>query len=172
MSKTFTFAMGEFDAEFPTHFLYNKNHMWALPSVAPGQEISGDASQSSAETKLRFRFGLTAYAVRLLQDVYFLEWIVEPPATLTSRMTIGSIESKKAESDLFSPIAGTLTAINDDVLQDPSLINADPYGAGWMIEIETTPEEASELMSSEQYAEHLIEAWQVAQRTIKGQANT
>ncbi|MCM2371400.1 glycine cleavage system protein H [Aporhodopirellula aestuarii] len=168
MSETFSFAMGEFDAKFPVEYFYNKNHMWALPYAAPERH----GSPASAESCLRFRFGLTAYAVRLLQDVYFLEWIVEPSATLAQRMNIGSIESKKAESDLFSPIAGTLTAINEDVLQDPSLINADPYGAAWLIEIETTPQDAASLLSSNQYADHLVEAWEVAQRTIKGQANT
>ncbi|EMI57001.1 glycine cleavage system protein H [Rhodopirellula sallentina] len=166
MSDTFTFAMGEFDAEFPNHFFYNKNHMWALPSPAPENDTSGKA----APTDRRFRFGLTAYAVRLLQDVYFLDWVVDPPTELTARMTIGSIESKKAESDLFSPVAGTLTAINEEVLEDPSLINADPYGAAWLIEIET--DEADALMTADQYGEHLVEAWKVAQQTIKGQANS
>jgi glycine cleavage system H protein len=164
VSETFTFAMGEFVAEFPTDYLYAKNHMWALPL---------DASAATSKTQtLRYHFGLTAYAVRLLQDVYFLEWVVDPHTLLTPRMSIGSIESKKAESDLFSPIPGTLTAVNNEVLNDPSLINADPYGAAWMIEIETTPDSVAILLSAAQYAEHLIEAWEVAQRTIKGQANT
>ncbi len=162
MAESFTFAMGDFDAEFPTDYLYAKNHMWALPTSAP----------ENAGAPTRYRFGLTAYAVRLLQDVYFLEWTVDAPATLTPRMLIGSIESKKAESDLFTPVSGTLTAINDDVLSDPSLINADPYGAAWLIEIEASPEAADVLLSSDQYADHLVEAWEVAQRTIKGQANT
>jgi len=163
MNNPFTFAMGDFDANFPGDYLYAKNHMWALPVDAPG---------SPGKEVSRYRFGLTAYAVRLLQDVYFLEWIIETPAPLKSKANLGSIESKKAESDLFSPVAGILTVINDEVLEDPALINADPYGAGWMIEIEATAEEAAVLLSPEQYAEHLVDAWQVAQRTIKGQANT
>lgn len=162
MSETFTFAMGDFQAEFPNDYLYVKNHMWAFPSPAPACE----------PTQTRYRFGLTAYAVRLLQDVYFLDWTVEPPSTLTERMEIGSIESKKAESDLFAPLAGRLITINDDVLQDPSLINADPYAAAWLIEIETSAEGAASLLAPEKYAEHLHDAWEVAQRTIKGQANT
>ena len=144
--------MGEFQAEFPRDRCYATNHMWAK-QVAPG----------------RWRFGLTAYAVRLLQDVYFLDWIVEPPATVAMRAQIGSIESKKAESDLYAPLAGQLADINSLALEDPSVINADPYGEGWMIEIET--EDRSKLLSPDAYAEHLVEAWEVAQRTIKGQAN-
>ncbi|TWT73140.1 glycine cleavage system protein H [Allorhodopirellula solitaria] len=161
MADSFTFAMGDFEAEFPASYRYAKNHMWALPMPAP--ENAG---------LTRYRFGLTAYAVRLLQDVYFLDWTIDPPATLTPRMLIGSIESKKAESDLFTPLAGTLTAINDDVLSDPSLINADPYDAAWLIEIEADLDAAAVLLSPDQYADHLVEAWKVAQRTIKGQANT
>lgn len=162
MAESFTFAMGDFDADFPMDYLYVKNHMWALPTPA----------SESGKSSIRYRFGLTAYAVRLLQDVYFLEWTVETPAPLTPRMLIGSIESKKAESDLFTPVSGTLTAINDDVLSDPSLINADPYGAAWLIEIEAGPDVVDVLLSPDHYADHLVEAWEVAQRTIKGQANT
>ena len=149
----FSFAMGDFQAEFPRDRHYATNHMWAK------QVLDG-----------RWRFGLTAYAVRLLQDVYFLDWIVEPPAPIARRAQIGSIESKKAGTDLYAPLAGKLVAINELALEDPSLINADHYGDGWMIEIEA--EDFSRLLTPEGYADHLVEAWEVAQRTIKGQANT
>lgn len=150
----FTFAMGEFTAEFPRDRRYASNHMWA----------------SEVESGL-WRFGLTAYAVRLLQDVYFLDWTVEPGQPLSARSMIGSIESKKAESDLFAPASGTLAEINEAVLDDPSLINADTYGDGWLLEIRCEPTQTSTLLSPDDYAEHLVEAWDVAQRTIKGQAN-
>lgn len=159
MSETFTFEMGEFDASFPTDYLYAKNHMWAVPSDAP-------------EKGKRLRFGLTGYAVRLLQDVYFLDWIVDAPCDLKQRGSIGSIESKKAESDLFSPVTGTLVAINSEVLDDPSLINSDPYGEGWMLEIQCESSQLEILLNADEYAKHLEEAWDVAQRTIKGQANS
>lgn len=148
----FSFAMGEFTAEFPRDRLYATNHMWA--------------SESSTGV---WRFGLTAYAVRLLQDVYFLDWEVEPPAVIALREQIGSIESKKAESDLYSPVAGSLSNINELTIDDPSLINADAYQDGWLIEIATT--DVERLLDPDAYAEHLVDAWQVAQRTIKGQAN-
>ncbi|WP_145178562.1 glycine cleavage system protein H [Rubripirellula lacrimiformis] len=145
--------MGEFTATFPRDRRYATNHMWAA-EVSPK----------------RFRFGLTAYAVRLLQDVYFLDWIVEAPTTIAARSQIGSIESKKAESDLYAPVPGQLTLINDAVLADPSLINSDPYGDGWMVEMEASDD--SPLLDPDGYAQHLIKAWDVAQKTIKGQANT
>lgn len=151
-AEWFPFEMGEFTARFPRDRMYATNHMWAL-QVEPS----------------RWRFGLTAYAVRLLQDVYFLDWIVDPPTPVAHRANIGSIESKKAESDLFAPIAGTLVGINETVLSDPSLINADTYQQAWLVEIEA--DKAGGLLDPDGYASHLVEAWEVAQRTIKGQAN-
>ena len=146
--------MGSHTAKFPCDRLYVSNHMWAI-------ETSEDV----------YQFGLTAYAVRLLQDVYFLDWLVEPATTIASRHHLGSIESKKAESDLYAPIAGVLTAINDRALDDPSIINADPYGDGWLIEIQGDNDTKEGLLSPDGYADHLAAAWVVAQRTIKGQAN-
>ena len=119
----------------------------------------------------RWRFGLSAYAVRLLQDVYFLDWVIDPPCAVKSREQIGSIESKKAESDLYSPLAGSLVSINSATIDDPSLINADAYGDGWLIELEAGDQASSTLLDSDGYAAHLVQAWEVAQRTIKGQAN-
>ena len=151
-STWFKFMMGEFEAKFPDDRCYVTNHMWA-----------------KERDRGIWWFGLTAYAVRLLQDVYFLDWLVEPPSKLTNRQQLGSIESKKAESDLFAPCAGQLVDLNTKVLDDPSLINADPYGNGWMFAIQIEVE--SDLLSPDEYALHLEKAWDVAQRTIKGQAN-
>ena len=135
--------------DFPRDRFYATNHMWAS-EVAAGI----------------WRFGLTAYAVRLLQDVCFLDWELEPPAQV-HYVHIGSIESK--ESDLYAPVAGSLAGINEKTLEDPSLINADTYGDGWLIEL--AADEVGQLLEPDGYAEHLIDAWQVAQRTIKGQSN-
>jgi len=148
----FTFMMGEYEATFPRDRDYVSNHMWA-------KEDSGGI----------YLFGLTAYAVRLLQDVYFLDWDLEPPIQVANRQHLGSIESKKAESDLFAPCAGELVQLNEAVLEDPSLINADPYGDGWMLSMAI--ESDSALLEPDDYASHLVKAWDVAQKTIKGQAN-
>lgn len=145
-----TFAMGNFIAEFPTDRLYAKNHMWA--------QRRGDA----------FRFGFSAYAVRLLQDVYFLDWTVDAGARLPERAEIGQIESKKAESSLYAPIAGQLTQFNQELLSDPSAINVDKYNSGWLFEMAG---EGSLLLTPGQYLEHLAAVWEVTQRTIKGQMN-
>lgn len=152
MSELLTFMMGDFAAEFPTDRMYAKNHMWAIP----------------ADNNI-VRFGFSAYAVRLLQDIYFLEFGIEEAAELQNRQEFGNIESKKAESGLYAPMAGKVVRINEQLLNDPSGINVDKYGEGWLMEIRG---DSSELLSPTQYMEHLAKAWDVAQRTIKGQANT
>ena len=150
MSDDLVFMMGKFEARFPTDRKYARNHMWAMP-------LEGG-----------FRFGFAAYAVRLLQDVYFLDWSVEAGIDLKERQQIGSIESSKAESDLYSPIAGRLTQFNGALLSDPSAINVDKYGTGWLFEV-SGPGEV--LLSPDEYLVHLTAAWKVAERTIKGQMN-
>jgi glycine cleavage system H protein len=149
------FMMGEFKAVFPSGLKYTTNHMWAAPVATE----NGD--------KPSWRFGLTSYAVRLLQDVYFLDWIVDSGTTISRRQQLGSIESKKAESDLYSPAAGRLISYNQQALADPSVINVDIYDQGWLLQI--APEDESDLLDVDAYLKHLEQAWVVAQRTIKGQ---
>ena len=142
--------MGEFEAEFPVDRQYAKNHMWAMPS----DDV--------------IRFGFTAYAVRLLQDVYFLDWLLEAPAVLTDGQEFGSIESKKAESSLYAPIGGELVCFNETLMEDPSSINTDKYGDGWLFEMKGSQDS---LISPAEYVEMLADVWDKTQRTIKGQLN-
>ena len=150
MSADRVFMMGKFEAKIPADRHYARNHMWA-------QACEGG-----------YRCGFSTYAVRLLQDVYFLEWSIDAGSAVRERQAIGSIESSKAESELYAPIAGQLRAFNLDLLGDPSGINLEPYGKGWLFEITGTGEP---LLSADQYMDHLREAWKVAERTIKGQIN-
>jgi glycine cleavage system H protein len=150
MSQPLVFMMGNFAAEFPIDRQYAKNHMWA-------ERRDGI-----------WRFGFSAYAVRLLQDIYFLDWSVDAGTQLREKHEIGSIESKKAESSLYAPIAGRLVKFNEELLSDPSAINLDKYGAGWIFEIEGPGES---LLAPQAYMEHLAGVWEVTQRTIKGQMN-
>lgn len=144
------FMMGEFEARFPVDRLYAKNHMWG---------------QGRGEV---VRFGFTAYAVRLLQDVYFLDWMIEPGINLASGQEIGSIESKKAEASLYAPASGRVASINETLLRDPSGINVASYDAGWLFELEC---DDRSLLSPPDYVAHLEQVWEVTQRTIKGQLN-
>lgn len=151
MPDNLTFMMGEFAAEFPTDRHYARNHMWA-------SEVAGG----------RYRFGFAAYAVRLLQDVYFLDWDVPAGTVLAERQEIGQIESQKAEASLYAPMAGELTTFNESLFKDPSAINVDKYGSGWLFEIAG---DDHELFEPEQYLAHLAAVWEVTQKTIKGQMN-
>ena len=154
MSDTLTFMMGEYKAEFPTDRRYAQNHMWAR-----GEE-GGSGTL--------FRFGFSAYAVRLLQDVYFLEWAIDAPTQVSSGQEIGSVESKKAESSLYAPAAGLLQQFNSTLLNDPSAINVDKYEAGWLFEMLL---DQQEFLTAEQYVDFLEGVWEKTQRTIKGQMN-
>lgn len=145
------FKMGEFEAHFPTDRMYAKNHMWA--------------KQVSENT---LRFGLAAYAVRLLQDVYFLDWELAAGTSVRQGDQIGDIESSKAESSLHAPLSGTLSDFNRALLKDPSAINVDKYDTGWLFEMQS---DVRTLLSPEKYLEHLEAVWEVTQRTIKGQLN-
>ena len=142
------FHMGQYEARFPTDRLYAANHMWA--------KERGDV----------WRFGFSAYAVRLLQDVYFLDWMMEPGMMLQLRQEIGTIESKKAEASLYAPIPGRVVALNEALLHDPSSINVSPYESGWLFEIAG---DGRSLLSPPDYLAHLEVAWKEAERTIKGQ---
>ena len=102
------------------------------------------------------------------RDVYFLDWMLEAPTTLTDGQEIGSIESKKAESSLYSPIDGSLLAFNEQLMEDPSAINVDKYGGGWLFEMTGS---IDSLMPAVDYVEMLSDVWDKTQRTIKGQLN-
>ncbi len=151
MADDRTFMMGKFAAVLPGDLSYAAIHMWSRPE--------GD----------RFRFGFTSYAVRLMQDVYFLEWHVSPGDALTHLQPIGHIETSKAVSDLFAPTAGVLTAFNPALLDDPSGVNVDGYGAGWLFELQGP---CPGLLTVDEYYRFLDENWEKTQRHIKGKINT
>jgi glycine cleavage system H protein len=68
----------------------------------------------------------------------------------------GSVESVKAVSEIFTPVAGTVTAVNDGLNDTPEVVNSDPYGAGWMVQIKMgNPGEADAMLSGEEYEEYL-----------------
>jgi glycine cleavage system H protein len=150
MPDDVVFMMGKFAAKLPGDLRYARNHMWC-------REVEG-----------RLRFGFASYAVRLMQDVYFLDWCVDEGAQLAWKQRIGNIETSKAVSDLFAPVAGTIAAINRELLKDPSGINVDGYGSGWLFEMTG---DGVDLMDAASYSDFLNVEWEKAQRVIKGQIN-
>ncbi len=79
--------------------------------------------------------GITDYAQDQLSDVVFVEIIAELEETLNQGDTCATVESVKAAADVYLPIGGTITAVNEDLLDTPELINTDPYGDAWLVKL-------------------------------------
>ncbi len=104
-----------------------------------------------------FLVGITDYAQGELGDVVYVE-LPEPGESFAPMETFGTIEAVKAVSDLYCPVAGEVVDINEALDDDPSLVNTDPYGEGWMISLRVDdPGEVDELMDVGGYAEHIGE---------------
>ena len=101
----------------------------------------------------RATIGITDFAQGQLGDVVFVELPAEG-TELTKENTFGVVESVKTVSDIYVPMTGKVVAVNKDLESQPELVNSDPYGQGWMIEIElsnSSPEQG--LLSADQYRE-------------------
>ena len=99
--------------------------------------------------------GITAFAEDELGDVVFVE-LPDEGDRLAQEEQFGVIESIKAVSDLYAPAGGTVTAVNEELFDRPELVNDDPYGDGWMIEIELADEsELDALLDASAYAEQI-----------------
>lgn len=117
------------------NWLYSKEHEWV--------EVLGEN---------RVRVGITDFAQNQLGDLVFVE-IPQVGDEVTADDTMGTVESVKAVSDLFSPVSGKVVEVNGELEDSPEVINSDAYGQGWMIVIElSNPDELSELLTAGQYA--------------------
>lgn len=146
-----TFLMGKYEARFPTDRVYSDNHLWLQADGEPNH----------------YRVGFTAYSVRLLQDVYFLEWSIDAHSAVHKKQEIGEIESSKAVSTLYAPADGTILDFNERLLDDPSAINTDGYGKGFLFRMQTD----ATFLSPEEYVAHLAAGWDKTEKLIKGQYN-
>jgi glycine cleavage system H protein len=149
MADDLVFMMGNFPATIPVDRQYSENHLWL-------KEEDG-----------AYRVGFTAYSVRLLQDVYFLQWGIEPNTPVRRKAEIGEIESSKALSTLYAPNDGTIVEFNGALMNDPSLINVDNYGRGWLYRFQTK----SPLLDAASYVKILESGWDETQKHLKGQMN-
>ncbi len=145
------FMMGQYEARIPTDRLYAENHMWVQ------------------QRESRFYAGFTSYSVRLLQDVYFLDWELDAGSAMIKKQTIGEIESSKAVSNLTAPGDGADIQFKEELLNDPSLINSDHHQAGWLFSFTAEPVSSDGYLSARQYVKFLEEGWEQTQRMIKGQ---
>ena len=126
-------------ADIPKNLKYTKEHEWA--------RIEGN----------RVVVGVTSHAQEALGDVVYVE-LPKEGSTVSAGKQFGVIESTKAVSDLFSPISGKVVKVNGALTDNPQTVNADPYGAGWIIEIEPSDtKELAGLMDASAY-EKLLQA--------------
>ena len=129
------------ELDYPSDLRYTAEHEWI-------RSAEGDT----------VRIGITAFAQEALGDVVY----VSPPAvgdTVKAGDSCGEVESTKSVSDLYSPLDGEVTAVNDALDATPELVNTDPYGAGWIFVVEMTdPGELDALLDAEAYRRMVEEA--------------
>ncbi|GAA4511523.1 glycine cleavage system protein GcvH [Brevibacterium yomogidense] len=121
----------------PKDYSYSAEHEWV-----------NAAADAVAGTTVRV--GITAVASDALGEVVYVE-TPEVGDTVTATTVCGEVESTKSVSDLYSPVTGEVTAVNELVTANPGILNTDPYGEGWLFEVAVT--EAGPLMDDAAYAE-------------------
>ena len=127
-------------SNIPSHLKYTESHEWV-----------------SAEGNGNARIGITDHAQEALGDLVFVELPVVGDE-ISQGDPCAVVESVKAASDIYLPVSGLVVAINEDLESDPALINADPYGDGWLFELELLDsEELDGLKDAEAYEESLEE---------------
>jgi len=120
----------------PKECKYTKEHEWIRPE-------SGDKGN----------MGLTDYAQSQLGDIVFLD-LPAPGTQVEQSQKMGEVESVKAVSDILSPISGQVLEVNQTVIDEPALVNQDPYGNGWLVRLEISkPSDLDALMDSDKYDE-------------------
>ncbi len=120
----------------PREYKYTSEHEWICP-----------------ESENRGKVGLADYAQSQLGDIVFLD-LPAPGTQVKQGKKIGEVESVKAVSDVFAPVSGQVVEVNQAAIDEPGLVNKDPYGAGWLIRLELSkPAELDVLMDSEKYGE-------------------
>ena len=126
-------------ANIPADLRYTEEHEYTKPTGEPGV----------------VQVGITDYAQGELGDVVYVE-LPKVGASFARKDVFGTIEAVKAVSELYAPVAGTVTAINPALEGDPALINRDPYGAGWMIKLRVkNAAELDQLLESAGYQKHI-----------------
>jgi len=119
----------------PTNFKYTKSDEWFDPATG--------------------KAGLTDFAQGQLSDIVFVEVVVAAGDAVEPGKAIASVESVKAAAEIYAPVKGTVTAINEDLGGNPEVLNSDPYGAGWMIQVKGA--DVSGMMDAAAYTKYCEE---------------
>ena len=122
---------------YPDTYKYTKEHEWV--------HVEGEIGT----------VGITDHAQNELGDIVFVE-LPKPGSKVSKGETFGSVESVKAVSDIYSPVSGDVTAINESLSTNPEKLNGDPHGDAWLLKVNlSTPGEINQLMSAAEYQEYI-----------------
>lgn len=122
---------------YPQEFLYTKDHEWIRVDESVGT------------------IGITDYAQKELGDVVFVE-LPKPGEHVTAAESFGTIESVKAVSELYSPVNGEVTTVNAKLQNNPEIVNADPHGEAWLIQVRLADRsEIDKLMTADEYEAYI-----------------
>ena len=125
--------------KFPEDCLFSKQHEWV--------KVNGDTAT----------VGITDYAQKELGDVVFVE-LPKVGDAFDTNEPFGNVESVKAVSEVFCPVAGEVLEVNQDLVNSPEWVNTDPYGNAWFVKLKVTNlEELKELFNSQEYEEYVAE---------------
>jgi len=118
---------------YPDNFRYTKEHEWV--------KVEGDTGT----------IGITDHAQKELGDIVYVD-LPKVGATVEKGKTVGSVESVKAVSDIYSPVSGEVTEVNELLVTSPEKLNEDPHGAAWLMKIKlSNPGEIADLMTAAEY---------------------
>jgi glycine cleavage system H protein len=132
-------------AGYPQELKYTVEHEWVKPPA------------DGAAQDLVVRVGITGYAQEALGDIVYVS-LPEPGTSVAAGDALGEVESTKSVSDVYAPLAGEVVARNEQLSSTPELINTDPYGEGWLIEIRVSdPADVDGLLDAAGYASHVAD---------------
>ncbi|MFJ9248211.1 glycine cleavage system protein GcvH [Streptomyces sp. NPDC101776] len=117
----------------PTHLRYSKEHEWLTDAVDGVSTV-----------------GITEHAANALGDVVYVQ-LPEVGATVTAGESCGELESTKSVSDLYAPVTGEVVEVNAAVVDEPALVNSEPFEGGWLFKVRTA-DEPGDLLSADEYA--------------------
>ena len=120
---------------YPADLKYTAEHEWV--------SVDGDIAT----------VGITSYAAEKLGDVVYVD-LPKTGSSVASGTVVGEIESTKSVGELFAPLDGEVVESNQAVVDDPTLVNSDPFGAGWLVKVRFT--ELPELLSADEYEQHAV----------------
>lgn len=125
---------------YPQEFKYTKDHEW----VRLEEDIG--------------TIGITDHAQKELGDIVFVE-LPKVGDKVSAKQAFGTVESVKAVSEIYSPISGEVTAVNDTLQNQPELLNSDPHGAAWLVKVRTADaKNTAKLMTAQEYESYIGEA--------------